>query len=142
MQPCIKRPWCPHRPVKAPHTHKSCTHLRQKASKHKRFLDDKTKFVVATLTLLNCLKTCWFCRKDMARIHYIHNAWIMNAIYKNVLFLKLSRVKRTQKVLYYFRIFLSYYILVLLNQERETSTKKIQKIIYVPDLFGSRPKLM
>ena len=66
----------------------------------------------------------------------------MNAIYKNVLFLKLSRVKRTQKVLYYFRIFLSYYILVLLNQERETSTKKIQKIIYVPDLFGSRPKSM
>ena len=72
MQPCIKRPWCPQCPIKAPHTHKSCTHLRQKASKHKQVLDDKTKFVVATLTLLNCLKTCWFCRKDMAKIHYIH----------------------------------------------------------------------
>ena len=51
----------------------------------------------------------------------------MNAIYKNVLFLKLSRAKRTQKVPYYFRIFLSYYILVLLNQKKEKPALKNTK---------------
>ena len=51
----------------------------------------------------------------------------MNAIYKNVLFLKQRRVEKNPKSTIFFFAYFCHYILVLLNQERETSTKKYKK---------------
>jgi len=61
---------------------------------------------------------------------------------KNV-FLKLIRVKKNRKsTIFFFAYFVILYIGTFKSKERETSTKKYKKIINVPDLFGSGPKLM